>query len=230
MMSDSDFLQANINPPSKDHPTFNHDSFDNLPSIIEDYHRHYYPISEVSSYISYVNHFLNDESPAPPPNSTGHRGFGSSSLSPPSAAVVTQERSCTTTTTGSSCSSFDGMPPTSSPSSQMIGCSSNEMRRKSKEEQTIVFRTKTELPVLDDGYKWRKYGKKMVKSNTNPRHYYKCVNEGCNVKKKIERDPEDLDYLITTYEGIHNHESPFVCLLPEDVASLCHPSSFTLHF
>lgn len=111
MMSDSNFLQANVNPPAIDPNDFNyyHGSSDNLPGIIEDYHRNY-PSSEVSSYISYVNHFLNDDSPRP-------------AAVPPPAAVVTQERSCTTTTTttGSSCSSFDGMPPpSSSPQSQMM--------------------------------------------------------------------------------------------------------------
>ncbi|XP_009763636.1 putative WRKY transcription factor 51 [Nicotiana tabacum] len=71
----------------------------------------------------------------------------------------------------------------------------------------VVFRTKTQLEILDDGYKWRKYGKKKVKSNTNLRNYYKCSSGGCKVKKRIERDGHDSSYLITTYEGRHNHES-----------------------
>ena len=33
----------------------------------------------------------------------------------------------------------------------------------------VAFKTKSELEVLDDGYKWRKYGKKMVKNSPNPR-------------------------------------------------------------
>ena len=33
----------------------------------------------------------------------------------------------------------------------------------------IAIRTKTQLEILDDGFKWRKYGKKTVKSNPNPR-------------------------------------------------------------
>ncbi|XP_028755084.1 probable WRKY transcription factor 51 [Neltuma alba] len=74
--------------------------------------------------------------------------------------------------------------------------------------QRIAFRTRSELDVMDDGYKWRKYGKKSVKSNPNPRNYYKCGSEGCNVKKRVERDTEDANYVITTYEGVHNHESP----------------------
>ncbi|KAH6761338.1 WRKY DNA-binding protein 50 [Perilla frutescens var. hirtella] len=66
----------------------------------------------------------------------------------------------------------------------------------------------TEIEILVDGYKWRKYGKKMVKNSPNPRNYYKCSEEGCSVKKRVERDREDPRYVVTTYEGIHNHESP----------------------
>ncbi|CAK9143742.1 unnamed protein product [Ilex paraguariensis] len=41
-------------------------------------------------------------------------------------------------------------------------------------------------------------------------NYYKCSREGCNVKKRVERDREDPSYVITTYVGVHNHESPCV--------------------
>ncbi|KAL2342985.1 hypothetical protein Fmac_004270 [Flemingia macrophylla] len=73
----------------------------------------------------------------------------------------------------------------------------------------IAFRTKSELEIMDDGYKWRKYGKKPVKSNPNLRNYYKCSSGGCHVKKIVERDRDDSSYVITTYVGVHNHESPF---------------------
>lgn len=33
----------------------------------------------------------------------------------------------------------------------------------------VVFRTKSEIEIMDDGYKWRKYGKKMVKNSPHPR-------------------------------------------------------------
>ncbi|KAF8715685.1 hypothetical protein HU200_026625 [Digitaria exilis] len=33
----------------------------------------------------------------------------------------------------------------------------------------IAFRTRSEIEILDDGYKWRKYGKKSVKNSPNPR-------------------------------------------------------------
>ncbi|OWM82273.1 hypothetical protein CDL15_Pgr001847 [Punica granatum] len=72
----------------------------------------------------------------------------------------------------------------------------------------VAFRTKSELEIMDDGYKWRKYGKKSVKNSPNPRNYYKCSSGGCLVKKRVERDREDASYVITTYEGVHNHHSP----------------------
>ncbi|XP_020105443.1 probable WRKY transcription factor 75 isoform X1 [Ananas comosus] len=71
----------------------------------------------------------------------------------------------------------------------------------------VAFKTKSELEVLDDGYKWRKYGKKMVKNSPNPRNYYRCSSDGCNVKKRVQREKEDSRYVITTYEGVHNHHA-----------------------
>ncbi|KAL5053372.1 hypothetical protein RYX36_034054 [Vicia faba] len=73
----------------------------------------------------------------------------------------------------------------------------------------IAFRTRSEIEIMDDGYKWRKYGKKSVKNNHNLRNYYKCSSVGCNVKKRVERDRDDSSYVITTYEGVHNHDIPF---------------------
>lgn len=39
------------------------------------------------------------------------------------------------------------------------------------------------------------------------RNYYRCSIEGCAVKKRVERDREDPRYVITTYEGQHNHQA-----------------------
>ncbi|XP_008812299.2 probable WRKY transcription factor 51 [Phoenix dactylifera] len=72
----------------------------------------------------------------------------------------------------------------------------------------IGFRMKSAVEILDDGFKWRKYGKKSVKNSPNPRNYYRCSSQGCSVKKRVERDPGDSNYVITTYEGVHNHISP----------------------
>ncbi|XWS29443.1 hypothetical protein CRYUN_Cryun24cG0030100 [Craigia yunnanensis] len=87
-------------------------------------------------------------------------------------------------------------------------CKNGLMKNKLELGHRVALRTKSEMEVIDDGYKWRKYGKKSVKNSPNPRNYYKCSNGGCNVKKRIERDIDDESYVITTYEGVHNHESP----------------------
>ncbi|KAL4559076.1 hypothetical protein LXL04_031209 [Taraxacum kok-saghyz] len=58
-------------------------------------------------------------------------------------------------------------------------------------ESWVALRMKTDRENLDDGYRWRKYGKKKVKSSPNPRNYYKCWVIGCNVKKRVERDRDD---------------------------------------
>ncbi|KAM0036473.1 putative transcription factor WRKY family [Helianthus debilis subsp. tardiflorus] len=81
-----------------------------------------------------------------------------------------------------------------------------QARKATKEK--VAFKTKSQVEILDDGFKWRKYGKKMVKNSPNPRNYYRCSAEGCSVKKRVERDVEDARYVITTYEGVHNHQRP----------------------
>ncbi|KAL3500816.1 hypothetical protein ACH5RR_039909 [Cinchona calisaya] len=84
----------------------------------------------------------------------------------------------------------------------------NGRRERNGKGEKVAFKTKSEVEILDDGFKWRKYGKKMVKNSPNPRNYYRCSVEGCPVKKRVERDREDQRYVITTYEGIHNHQGP----------------------
>ncbi|KAM1776792.1 hypothetical protein ACFX11_043546 [Malus domestica] len=69
----------------------------------------------------------------------------------------------------------------------------------------VAFKTKSEVEIFDDGFRWRKYSKKMVKNSPCPRSYYNCAVEGCPVKKRVERDREDPSYIITTYMGVHNH-------------------------
>ncbi|KAI3675702.1 hypothetical protein L1987_85294 [Smallanthus sonchifolius] len=46
-------------------------------------------------------------------------------------------------------------------------------------EPRVVVQTTSEVDILDDGYRWRKYGQKVVKGNPNPRSYYKCTSAGC---------------------------------------------------
>ncbi|XP_047334522.1 probable WRKY transcription factor 20 [Impatiens glandulifera] len=75
-------------------------------------------------------------------------------------------------------------------------------------EPRVVVQTISEVDILDDGYRWRKYGQKVVRGNPNPRSYYKCTNAGCPVRKHVERASHDPKAVITTYEGKHNHDVP----------------------
>ncbi|CAI0428639.1 unnamed protein product [Linum tenue] len=77
--------------------------------------------------------------------------------------------------------------------------------RKKVREPRFCFKTLSEVDVLDDGYKWRKYGQKVVKNTLHPRSYYRCTKDSCRVKKRVERLSEDPRMVITTYEGRHAH-------------------------
>ncbi|VVB00185.1 unnamed protein product [Arabis nemorensis] len=87
-------------------------------------------------------------------------------------------------------------------SSNMIGAT-----RVSK-NQRIIIQMESDEDHPDDGFRWRKYGQKVVKGNPNPRSYYKCTYEGCNVKKLVERGADDVNVVVTTYDGIHEHNAP----------------------
>ncbi|KAL1326612.1 hypothetical protein HN51_036737 [Arachis hypogaea] len=83
--------------------------------------------------------------------------------------------------------------------------SSKKGGKESKKQHRYVFQTRSHVDILDDGYRWRKYGEKSVKNNKFPRSYYRCSYRGCNVKKQIQRHSMDEQIVITTYEGVHIH-------------------------
>ncbi|KAI3769181.1 hypothetical protein L6452_00281 [Arctium lappa] len=85
-------------------------------------------------------------------------------------------------------------------------------------EPRVVVQTISEVDILDDGYRWRKYGQKVVRGNPNPRSYYKCTSVGCPVRKHVERASHDPKAVITTYEGKHNHDVPTARNGSHDVA------------
>ncbi|KAL9263491.1 putative WRKY transcription factor 2 [Drosera capensis] len=84
----------------------------------------------------------------------------------------------------------------------------SSMSSRASHEPRVVVQVESDIDILDDGYRWRKYGQKVVKGNPNPRSYYKCTSAGCTVRKHVERASHDLKYVIMTYEGKHNHEVP----------------------
>ncbi|CAI9111595.1 OLC1v1011853C1 [Oldenlandia corymbosa var. corymbosa] len=77
--------------------------------------------------------------------------------------------------------------------------------RSSRKQQRFAFQTRSRVDILDDGYRWRKYGQKAVKHNKFPRSYYKCTHQGCEVKKQVQRLTGDEGVVVTTYQGMHSH-------------------------
>ncbi|XP_065856127.1 probable WRKY transcription factor 3 [Euphorbia lathyris] len=89
-----------------------------------------------------------------------------------------------------------------------VGTSEVAVPHRTVTDAKIIVQTRSEVDLLDDGYRWRKYGQKVVKGNPHPRSYYKCTSTGCNVRKHVERAAADPKAVITTYEGKHNHDVP----------------------
>ncbi|KAL8265399.1 hypothetical protein R6Q59_023529 [Mikania micrantha] len=79
---------------------------------------------------------------------------------------------------------------------------------KSPKKPKFVIHAASDVGISADGYRWRKYGQKMVKGNPHPRNYYKCTSAGCPVRKHIEMAVDDSSEVILTYKGIHDHEIP----------------------
>ncbi|XP_057418116.1 probable WRKY transcription factor 3 [Lotus japonicus] len=80
--------------------------------------------------------------------------------------------------------------------------------RRNASKDILITKIISDVDILDDGYKWRKYGQKVIKGSPNPRSYYRCTTPSCIIRKHVERDPTDLTVVITTYEGKHNHDVP----------------------
>ncbi|KAJ3684885.1 hypothetical protein LUZ61_014049 [Rhynchospora tenuis] len=78
-------------------------------------------------------------------------------------------------------------------------------RGKKATRPRFAFQTRSSNDILDDGYRWRKYGQKAVKNSAYPRSYYRCTHHTCNVKKQVQRLSKDTSIVVTTYEGVHNH-------------------------
>lgn len=93
-------------------------------------------------------------------------------------------------------------------------------------EPRVVVQTVSEKDILDDGYRWRKYGQKVVKGHHYPRNYYKCTNIGCTVRKQVERSSSDTKSVMTTYEGKHNHSVPPArgSMREKEEAATAHPA------
>ena len=48
-------------------------------------------------------------------------------------------------------------------------------------EPRVVVQTLSEVDILDDGYRWRKYGQKVMRSNPNPRNVLTLMKLGIEI-------------------------------------------------
>ncbi|KAG2561283.1 hypothetical protein PVAP13_8KG150700 [Panicum virgatum] len=75
-------------------------------------------------------------------------------------------------------------------------------------EPRVVVQATSDVDIIDDGFRWRMYGRKKLQRNPNPRSYFRCAMAGCPMRKRVERASHDLRVVVTTYTGKHNHDAP----------------------
>lgn len=67
-------------------------------------------------------------------------------------------------------STSNGMINVGSTSLSMGAVRMKKKARRKVREPRFCFKTLSDVDVLDDGYKWRKYGQKVVKNTQHPRY------------------------------------------------------------
>ncbi|KAJ6957047.1 hypothetical protein NC653_039084 [Populus alba x Populus x berolinensis] len=75
---------------------------------------------------------------------------------------------------------------------------------KTMKEPEIIIHTVSDDGSSNDGYRWRKYGQKMLKGNSLVR----CSSSACPAHKHVERATDDATSTTVTYEGKHDHDMP----------------------
>jgi hypothetical protein len=65
--------------------------------------------------------------------------------------------------------------------------------------------------IVEDGYRWHKYGAKLVKGTQQHRSYFKCVAPGCGARKKLWKGENDEEVVV--YDGEHSCPGPNAGLL-----------------
>lgn len=122
--------------------------------------------------IEWVNSFLFG------PVKLGNAGYGSQApSSPPTESLSLTSRVSAEITGGGGSNAKDGF---SGAAGLRVGDSRKATGRSKKSvPHRVAFHTRSADDVLDDGYRWRKYGQKAVKNSSHPRYkhtYRSSVN------------------------------------------------------
>ncbi|MFQ6642937.1 hypothetical protein Gotur_017179 [Gossypium turneri] len=82
---------------------------------------------------------------------------------------------------------------------------------KANQQKSYNLKMVSVVPIVktpvSDGYNWRKYGQKQVKSPKGSRSYYKCSFSDCQAKK-IECSDDTGHVIEVVNKGMHSHEPP----------------------
>lgn len=94
---------------------------------------------------------------------------------------------------------------------QGISLVSAPTKQEQRSDSRVVNNNLSVSPVLRtpprDGYNWRKYGQKQVKSPKGSRSYYRCTYSDC-CAKKIECSSDSGNVIEIVNKGSHCHEPP----------------------
>ncbi|KAL1563500.1 WRKY transcription factor, variant 2 [Salvia divinorum] len=121
---------------------------------------------------------------------------------------TSQESSGSDETTGADTKELHGDGPVSKKRQKRNSTGEVESLPKPEKKPKYVVHAAGDVGISGDGYRWRKYGQKMVKGNPHPRNYYRCTSAGCPVRKHIEREVDNSSAVVITYKGIHDHDTP----------------------
>lgn len=136
---------------------------------------------------------------------------------------------------------FEKSSPTEGPKGSLdyrvvaLTVSRNKLRIFSASDVLLIFlRRLTDVHHLhpqsdvriDDGYRWRKYGQKLVKGSPFPRSYYKCTSGSFTMQKHVEQSADNPKLFVVTYHAEQTQANDMYARLKELGPTL---SDITIH-
>lgn len=76
------------------------------------------------------------------------------------------------------------------------------------EHKDSSVRDRETVKTPSDGYNWRKYGQKQLKSMQSSRSYYRCSYSDCCAKKRVLQSDKSGIVTEVVYKGKHSHDLP----------------------